>query len=51
MEGNLQKEDEHFQKVYENWKGTKTKNKDITYKVIPKFYFKVFMFSFNFQTN
>ena len=34
-------EDEHFQKVYEKWKGIDTKITDQTYKVIPKFYFKV----------
>lgn len=40
-EKNEQKEDEYFQKIYEQWKGAKAKDKDLTYKVIPKFYFKV----------
>lgn len=40
-EENEKKEDEYFQKIYEQWKGAKAKNKDLTYKVIPKFYFKV----------
>lgn len=35
------KEDEHFKKVYRQWKGINEKDKDDTYKVIPKFYFKV----------
>lgn len=30
-----------FQKIYKQWKGTKAEDKDLTYKVIPKFYFKV----------
>lgn len=34
-------EDEYFQEIYDQWKGTKAKDKDLTYKVIPKFYFKV----------
>lgn len=38
------KEDEYFQKMYQQWKGVKTKN-DCTYKVIPKFYFKVLFVS------
>lgn len=41
LEGNEQKEDQYFQKIYEQWKGAKAKDKDVTYKVIPKFYFKV----------
>lgn len=41
LEENEKKEDEYFQKIYEKWKGTKAKDKDLTYKVIPKFYFKV----------
>lgn len=40
-EENEKKEDEYFQKIYEQWKGAKAKDKDLTYKVIPKFYFKV----------
>lgn len=38
------KEDEYFQKMYQQWKGVKAKN-DSTYKVIPKFYFKVLLVS------
>jgi hypothetical protein len=34
-------EDQHFQTVYGKWKGANAKDTDITYKVIPKFYFKV----------
>ncbi|RLU27401.1 hypothetical protein DMN91_001205 [Ooceraea biroi] len=34
-------EDEYFQKIYQQWKGIKAKNDDSTYKVIPKFYFKL----------
>lgn len=34
------REDEYFQKMYQQWKGVKAKD-DSTYKVIPKFYFKV----------
>lgn len=37
-------EDEYFQKMYQQWKGVKAKD-DSTYKVIPKFYFKV-LFTF-----
>lgn len=41
---NERKEDEYFQKMYEQWKGVKAKdNVDSTYKVIPKFYFKVIL--------
>lgn len=36
------KEDEYFQKMYQQWKGVKAKD-DSTYKVIPKFYFKVLL--------
>ncbi|XP_033208559.1 serine/threonine-protein phosphatase 2A regulatory subunit B'' subunit gamma-like isoform X2 [Belonocnema kinseyi] len=38
---NEKKEDEHFQYVYAKWKGTNMKDKDPTYRVIPKFYFKL----------
>lgn len=34
-------EDEYFRKVYAEWKGVDAKDTDNTYKVIPKFYFKV----------
>lgn len=40
-EENDRQEDDKFQKVYKKWKGTDVKDKDVTYKVIPKFYFKV----------
>ncbi|XP_017761965.1 PREDICTED: actin-binding protein anillin-like [Eufriesea mexicana] len=40
-EDNEKREDEYFQKIYEQWKGAKAKDKDLTYKVIPKFYFKL----------
>lgn len=36
-----QEEDEYFKKFYNQWKGTKATDKDHSYKVIPKFYFKV----------
>lgn len=40
--GEIEKiEDEYFKKMYEQWKGVKAKDNDATYKVIPKFYFKV----------
>ncbi|XP_015592410.1 serine/threonine-protein phosphatase 2A regulatory subunit B'' subunit gamma isoform X3 [Cephus cinctus] len=35
------KEDKYFQKAYEEWKGLRAEDKDATYKVIPKFYFKL----------
>ncbi|XP_011494635.1 PREDICTED: serine/threonine-protein phosphatase 2A regulatory subunit B'' subunit gamma-like [Ceratosolen solmsi marchali] len=35
------REDQHFQAVYGKWKGADAKDTDITYKVIPKFYFKI----------
>lgn len=38
------REDEYFQKMYQQWKGVKAKD-DSTYKVIPKFYFKVLLVS------
>ncbi|XP_076622362.1 serine/threonine-protein phosphatase 2A regulatory subunit B'' subunit gamma-like isoform X2 [Colletes latitarsis] len=41
LEKNEQKEDQYFKKIYEQWKGAKAKDKDLTYKVIPKFYFKL----------
>lgn len=41
VEQNEHQEDKYFQKIYEQWKGAKATDKDITYKVIPKFYFKV----------
>lgn len=45
-EDNEKKEDEYFQKIYQQWKGVKAKdNVDSTYKVIPKFYFKVWLMS------
>jgi hypothetical protein len=45
-EDNERKEDEYFQKMYQQWKGVKAKdNVDSTYKVIPKFYFKVCLVS------
>ncbi|XP_066591199.1 serine/threonine-protein phosphatase 2A regulatory subunit B'' subunit gamma-like [Prorops nasuta] len=34
-------EDKYFQDTYNNWKGCKAKDKDFTYKIIPKFYFKL----------
>lgn len=37
------REDEYFQKMYQQWKGVKEKD-DSTYKVIPKFYFKVLLY-------
>lgn len=40
-EENEKKEDEYFRKMYDQWKGMKAKDNDSTYKVIPKFYFKV----------
>jgi len=36
-------EDEYFQKMYQQWKGMKDKDNDPTYKIIPKFYFKVLL--------
>jgi len=36
-------EDEYFQKMYQQWKGIKDKDNDPTYKIIPKFYFKVLL--------
>lgn len=45
-EDNEKREDEYFQKMYQQWKGVKAKtNVDSTYKVIPKFYFKVLLVS------
>lgn len=41
MEENERKEDKYFQKIYEQWKGAKATDRDLMYKVIPKFYFKV----------
>lgn len=41
---NERKEDKYFQKMYEQWKGVKAKDSDSTYKIIPKFYFKVYIF-------
>ncbi|XP_014484205.1 PREDICTED: serine/threonine-protein phosphatase 2A regulatory subunit B'' subunit gamma-like isoform X2 [Dinoponera quadriceps] len=38
---NERREDTYFQKMYEQWKGVKAKDNDSTYKVIPKFYFKL----------
>ncbi|KAF3421762.1 hypothetical protein E2986_04161 [Frieseomelitta varia] len=35
FEKNEEKEDEYFQKIYEQWKGAKAKDKDLTYK-LPK---------------
>lgn len=37
------REDEYFQKMYQQWKGVKAKDDSQTYKVIPKFYFKVLL--------
>lgn len=43
-EDNEKKEDEYFEKIYQQSKGVKAKdNVDSTYKVIPKFYFKVLL--------
>lgn len=39
-------EEQHFQTVYKQWKGTKAQDSDVTYKIIPKFYFKVRISSF-----
>lgn len=41
---NERRENEYFQKMYEQWKGVKAKDNDSTYKVIPKFYFKVYTY-------
>lgn len=41
-EENERREDECFQKMYQQWKGVRAKE-DSTYKVIPKFYFKVLL--------
>ncbi|XP_044727195.1 serine/threonine-protein phosphatase 2A regulatory subunit B'' subunit gamma-like [Chrysoperla carnea] len=41
QEINKKIEDEQFQKLYKNWKGTLPEDVDETYKVIPKFYFKL----------
>lgn len=39
---NERREDEYFRKMYEEWKDVKAfKDSDSTYRVIPKFYFKV----------
>lgn len=35
-----EKEDEYFKKMYQQWKGVKARDND-TYKIIPKFYFKL----------
>ncbi|KAG8041784.1 hypothetical protein G9C98_007088 [Cotesia typhae] len=34
-------EDKYFQSFYRQWKGTTAEDNDATYKVIPKFYFKL----------
>lgn len=44
QEEDEKREDEYFQKMYQQWKGMKAKD-DSTYKVIPKFYFKVLLAS------
>lgn len=46
IQENEMKEDKHFQEMYEQWKGVKTKDNDVTYKIIPKFYFKVYYLYF-----
>ncbi|XP_072754292.1 serine/threonine-protein phosphatase 2A regulatory subunit B'' subunit gamma-like [Anoplolepis gracilipes] len=38
---NEEKEDKYFQSMYQQWKGVKAKDNDNTYKIIPKFYFKL----------
>ncbi|XP_014204516.1 serine/threonine-protein phosphatase 2A regulatory subunit B'' subunit gamma [Copidosoma floridanum] len=40
-EDNEKIEDEYFQKFYKDWKGADPKEENETYKVIPKFYFKI----------
>lgn len=42
-EENEKNEDEYFERMYQQSKGIKAKNNDSTYKVIPKFYFKVLL--------
>lgn len=37
------KEEKYFDEFYQKWKGTKAEDNDFTYKIIPKFYFKVFI--------
>lgn len=40
-EENEKKEDKYFRRIYQQWKGAKARDNDATYKIIPKFYFKL----------